>query len=218
MSVFEELWFHRNNAKFLIFWATKWFKMHVPETMHPWWVYPIRNKLGRQGSVPVLKQIPYGHRGTGYLVSNLSGVWCFIRKNIARPKKKSSIWLWRGQNKGLPVVPDACIITTGTVKLTNTQKIWVEIWVLSEIHKYVQSTSEWSECEKSTDSRAQIHFYTHILKIHIQNSTDRLCCVCLKTMQPWFGSFNQEKNEWTGFKLCPTTMPNWFIQLARINI
>ena len=130
MSVFEELWFHRNNAKFLIFWATKWFKMHVPETMHPWWVYPIRNKLGRQGSVPVLQQIPYGHRGTGYLVSNLSGVWCFIRKNIARPKKKSSMWLWRGQNKGLPVVPDACIITTGTVKLTNTQKIWVEIWVL----------------------------------------------------------------------------------------
>ena len=88
MSVFEELCFHKNNAKFLIFWATKWFKMHVPETMHPWWVYPIRNKLGRQGSVPVLKQIPYGHRGTGYLVSNPSGVWCFIRKKHRTPEEK----------------------------------------------------------------------------------------------------------------------------------
>ena len=65
------------------------------------------------------------------------------------------------------VVPGACTTTTRMVKCYQTHPCEWRIECKVRSTNSAQSTNEWSECEISTNSRAQIHFYTHVLKFYI---------------------------------------------------
>ena len=152
-------------------------------------------------------QVSLGNKGTRLFAKSF-GVWCYIQEKAPQAQRwVHFVWSRRDQNKGLLVVPDACVKTTRTVKvLPYTHQTPIESDIEREVSppKHVKFLAEWI---------VRIHKDTYTTTYHFQSlRVDGfhiwLVAKCQKCRNLGWVHLTWQNNGWTWLRDCPGCSPN----------